>query len=228
MTSINKTNINFRDFAFFSSVKSKKFCEHIEPSVHSVMVTEEGEEVAEIDYGDTELSGREHRELEDNEMYVWLRASHRDDMSERVRLIVTPVQLQCSSTDIFWTPCSSSRSRGPCVRRDLLCDGIVNCGREVSTTDESPAVCRSRVRPGPGVSTDPIVASFLGLVSLSVLATGALLCCCKYFRKPQREQDPPAYLEDGCYQNASAPPASIEDGEDSPPSYNEAMSLRRP
>ena len=212
-------------------MKSRKFCEHIEPSEDSVRVTEEGEEVAEIDHGYIDLKGREYRELEDNEMYVWLRASHRDDMRERVRLIVTPVQLQCSSSDIFWTPCSSSRSRGPCVRRDLLCDGIVNCGRDVSTADESPEVCRSRVKPGPGVSTDPIVASFIGLVSLSVLATGALLCCCKYVRKDQHEQDhlqPPAYLDNGCYQNASAPPASTEDIEDSPPSYTEAMSLRRP
>ena len=194
-------------------------------------MTEEGEEVAEIDYGDTELRGREYMELEDNAMYLWLRVSHRPDLRERVRLIVTPVQRQCSSTDIFWTPCSSARSRGPCVRRDLLCDGIVNCGQEISSMDESPEVCRSRVKPGPGVSTDPLVASFIGLVSLSVLATGALLCCCKYVRKDKREPEsaqPPAYLEDGCYQNASAPPASTEDNEDSPPSYTEAMSLRRP
>ena len=209
-------------------MKSRKFCEHIDQSEHRVRVTEEGEEMAEIDYGDTELSGREHMELEDNEMYLWLRASHR---AARVRLIVTPVQRECSSTDIFWTPCSSSRSRGPCVRRDLVCDGIVNCGQKISSMDENPEVCRSRVRPGPGVSTDPLVASFIGLVSLSVLVTGALLCCCKYLRKDKRGQDPPqppAYLDDGCYQNASAPPASIEDNEDSPPSYTEAMSLRRP
>ena len=116
-------------------------------------------------------------------------------------------------------------------RCDLLCDGIVNCGQEIFSIDESPEVCRSRVKPGPGVSTDPLVASFIVLVSLSVLATGALLCCCKYFRKDKQEQDcaqPPAYLEHGCYQNASAPPASTEDNEDSPPSYTEAMSLRRP
>ena len=225
--------MDFRDFAFISSVKSEKFCEHIEPSAPSVRVTEEGEEVAEIDYGDTELWGREYMELEDNEMYLWLRVSnHHPDLRESVRLIVTPVQRQCSSTDIFWTPCSSSsRTRGPCVRRDLLCDGIVNCGQKVSSIDESPEVCRSRVKPGPGVSTDPLVASFIGLVCLSVLGTGALLCCCKYVRKDKRDQDsvqPPSYLEDGGYQNASAPPASIEDSEDSPPSYTEAMSLRRP
>ena len=221
--------MDFRDFAFISSVKSEKFCEHIEPSAPSVRVTEEGEEVAEIDYGDTGLRDREHMELEDNEMYLWLRVSPSPSDSERVRLIVTPVQVRCSSTDIFWTPCSSSS--GPCVRRDLVCDGIVNCGQEITDTDESSEVCRSRVKPGPGVSTDPIVASFIGLVSLSVFATGALLCCCRYFRKDKRDQDPPlppANLEDVFYQNASAPPVSVGDNEDSPPSYAEAMALRRP
>ena len=77
---------NFRDFAFISSVKSRKFCEHIEPSESSIRVTEEGEQVAEIDYSDPELRGSEYMELEDNEMYLWLRVSnhHPDELMEQM------------------------------------------------------------------------------------------------------------------------------------------------
>ena len=187
-------------------------------------MTEEGEEVAEIDYGDTELRGREHMELEDNAMYLWLRVSHRPDLGERVRLIVTPVQRQCSSTDIFWTPCSSARSRGPCVRRDLLCDGIVNCGQEISSMDESPEVCRSRVKSSPGLGS-PRTPSWPRSLSWSASPSspqGRFSATANMSAKTNENKivlsQPPAYLEDGCYQNASAPPASTEDNEDSPPS----------
>ena len=38
-------------------------------------------------------------------------------------------------------------------RCDLLCDGIVNCGQEIFSIDESPEVCRSRVKSSPGLGS---------------------------------------------------------------------------
>ena len=103
-------------------------------------VDEEGNHVSDIDFGATNLRSREYLELNDNEMYVWLVARPRSQM----RLIVTPVMKTCSRSNTWWTPCSGPGHHGPCVRRDLICDGEVNCG--LDSGDESPSVCRTRVQ----------------------------------------------------------------------------------
>ena len=227
---------DFRDFAFISSIKSRKYCERVDPVTRTVSVTAAGEEVPSIEYGDTPLEARHHAELADNEMYVWLRAAGAGPAE--VRLVVTPVRRRCSSLDVWWTPCSGGA--GPCVRRDLLCDGIVNCGgqqlRAGAAGDEAGATCRTRVQAaGAGADTGQwLVPSFIVFVASSVAGTGALLCCCSHLRrtKLRAEQcgdsgaDPAA-----CYTEASAPPApgTQADTEDSPPSYEEAvLLLRRP
>ena len=227
---------DFRDFAFISSIKSRKYCERVDPVTRTVSVTAAGEEVPSIEYGDTPLEARQHAELADNEMYVWLRAAGAGPAE--VRLVVTPVRRRCSSLDVWWTPCSGGA--GPCVRRDLLCDGIVNCGgqqlRAGAAGDEAGATCRTRVQAaGAGADTGQwLVPSFIVFVASSVAGTGALLCCCSHLRrtKPRAEQRGDSGADTAaCYTEASAPPApgTHADTEDSPPSYEEAvLLLRRP
>ena len=227
---------DFRDFAFISSIKSRKYCERVDPVTRTVSVTAAGEEVPSIEYGDTPLEARHHAELADNEMYVWLRAAGAGPAE--VRLVVTPVRRRCSSLDVWWTPCSGGA--GPCVRRDLLCDGIVNCGgqqlRAGAAGDEAGATCRTRVQAaGAGADTGQwLVPSFIVFVASSVAGTGALLCCCSHLRrtKPRAEQRGDSGADTAaCYTEASAPPAlgTQADTEDSPPSYEEAvLLLRRP
>ena len=202
----------------------------------TVSVTAAGEEVPSIEYGNTPLKARHHAELADNEMYVWLRAAGAGPAE--VRLVVTPVRRRCSSLDVWWTPCSGGA--GPCVRRDLLCDGIVNCGgqqlRAGAAGDEAGATCRTRVQAaGAGADTGQwLVPSFIVFVASSVAGTGALLCCCSHLRrtKPRAEQRGDSGADTAaCYTEASAPPApgTQADTEDSPPSYEEAvLLLRRP
>ena len=228
--------VDFRDFAFISSIKSRKYCERVDPVTRTVRVTAGGEEVPSIEYGDTPLEARHHAELADNEMYVWLRAAGAGAGPAEVRLVVTPVRRRCSSLDVWWTPCAGGA--GPCVRRDLLCDGIVNCGgggQQLRAGDEAGATCRTRVlAAGAGADTGQwLVPSFIVFVASSVAGTGALLCCCSYLRrtKPRAEQRGDSGDTAACYTEASAPPApgNHADTEDSPPSYEEAvLLLRRP
>ena len=227
--------VDFRDFAFISSIKSRKYCERVDPVTRTVSVTAGGEEVPSIEYGDTPLEARHHAELADNEMYVWLRAAGAGAGPAEVRLVVTPVRRRCSSLDVWWTPCAGGA--GPCVRRDLLCDGIVNCGggQQLRAGDEAGATCRTRVlAAGAGADTGQwLVPSFIVFVASSVAGTGALLCCCSHLRrtKPRAEQRGDSGDTAACYTEASAPPApeTHADTEDSPPSYEEAvLLLRRP
>ena len=228
--------VDFRDFAFISSIKSRKYCERVDPVTRTVSVTAGGEEVPSIEYGDTPLEARHHAELADNEMYVWLRAAGAGAGPAEVRLVVTPVRRRCSSLDVWWTPCAGGA--GPCVRRDLLCDGIVNCGgggQQLRAGDEAGATCRTRVlAAGAGADTGHwLVPSFIVFVASSVAGTGALLCCCSHLRrtKPRAEQRGDPGDTAACYTEASAPPApgNHADTEDSPPSYEEAvLLLRRP
>ena len=228
--------VDFRDFAFISSIKSRKYCERVDPVTRTVRVTAGGEEVPSIEYGDTPLEARHHAELADNEMYVWLRAAGAGAGPAEVRLVVTPVRRRCSSLDVWWTPCAGGA--GPCVRRDLLCDGIVNCGgggQQLRAGDEAGATCRTRVlAAGAGADTGQwLVPSFIVFVASSVAGTGALLCCCSHLRrtKPRAEQRGDPGDTAACYTEASAPPApgNHADTEDSPPSYEEAvLLLRRP
>ena len=228
--------VDFRDFAFISSIKSRKYCERVDPVTRTVRVTAAGEEVPSIEYGDTPLEARHHAELADNEMYVWLRAAGAGAGPAEVRLVVTPVRRRCSSLDVWWTPCSGGA--GPCVRRDLLCDGIVNCGgggQQLRAGDEAGATCRTRVlAAGAGADTGQwLVPSFIVFLASSVAGTGALLCCCSHLRrtKPRAEQRGDSGETAACYTEASAPPApgTHADTEDSPPSYEEAiLLLRRP
>ena len=103
-------------------------------------VTDDGDRLTKINFGITPLTSRGYLENSFNEMYLWLqlKPSKIRKSPYQVNLIITPVMSRCTSDNSFWTSCPGSGS-GPCVRRDLVCDGVVNCGQD---SDEDEHVCR--------------------------------------------------------------------------------------
>ena len=74
----------------------------------------------------SQISHRTYTEQSDREMDIWLNIQL---LPENVRyktlaLHVTPVKLECSSEDALYLPCGG---KDICVRRELRCDGMVNC-----------------------------------------------------------------------------------------------------
>ena len=170
-------------------------------------------------------------------MDVWLRLSSQIPASQRsLRLVVTPVLRSCSTSDIWWTPCSQAGS-GPCVRRDLLCDGIINCG----ASEEGGERCRTRVKAGDSGPGTWFLPSLVTLVSSGIFITGLMLFCCTLINRDKirnsfqensgqtgghtRSLSTPVGAT--CYVAASAP-VMDRDLEDRPPSYAEAILLPRP
>ena len=160
-------------------------------------------------------------------MYVWLRlrrpTSYFPQSWRSVRLVVTPVLRSCDTTDIWWTPCSQSGA-GPCVRRDLLCDGLVNCQEE----EETEQRCRTRVKPGEPSPGSWLLPSLVTLVCSGIFVTGFMLFCCSFINRDKirnrfQENQTATRAETAGYEAASAPEL-----DDRPPSYAEAILLPRP
>ena len=57
-------------------------------------------------------------------MDVWLRISTAESWSKSLTLVVTPFKKFCGSQDLQYRQCRYSTK---CVRRELFCDGRVNC-----------------------------------------------------------------------------------------------------
>ena len=207
---------------WISSIKSKKYCDVIPPPVRRVSRLED-KEVNTIDFGDSPLSSREHLELTENEMDLWLRVSS-SQAAVVARLVVTPVLRSCSTSDVWWISCSEGRA-GPCVRRDLLCDGIVNCGAGEETEER----CVSRVRSGEAGPGAWFLPSLVTLVCSGIFITGLMLFCCTIINRDKirtsfRRSRPDTAARPVV---ASAPRLETE-VEDKPPSYAEAIMLPRP
>lgn len=214
----------FRDLFFISSIKSKKYCDVIPPPVRRVSRLAD-KEVNTIDFGYSPLSSREHLELTDNEMDLWLRASS-SQAAVRARLVVTPVLRSCSSSDVWWTSCSGGRGRaGPCVRRDLLCDGIVNCG----AGEEAEERCVSRVREGEAGPGAWFLPSLVTLVCSGIFITGLMLFCCTIINRDKIRTSFHRSRPDSAARQVTASAPRLEtELEDRPPSYAEAIMLPRP
>ena len=158
-------------------------------------------------------------------MYVWLRLSRTSHSPawRSVRLVVTPVRRTCDTSDIWWTPCSQS-GPGPCVRRDLVCDGQVNCGE----AEEAEQRCRPRVQPGQPSPASWLLPSLVTLVCSGIFVTGFMLFCCTFINREKirnsfQENQPGSPPQTEGYEAASAPELA-----DRPPSYAEAILLPRP
>ena len=121
-----------KDFFFVSSIKSQKFCENFE----SRDATENSEESSE---DENDFDSRIFTELGTNEMDVWIKILAGTSLKQ-LRMIVTPLMTECDRHNLWWTRCSSGSG---CVRRDVVCDGVINCDN-----DEEQNMCPPRVTSG--------------------------------------------------------------------------------
>ena len=193
----------FRDLFYISTIKSEKYCGQIPPS----------------------QSGREYLQTEDHRMYVWLRLGGPtfSPAWRSVRLVVTPVLKTCDTSDIWWTPCGQS-GPGPCVRRDLLCDGIVNCGAR----EEAEERCRTRVKTGEPSPGSWLLPSLVSLLCSGIFITGFMLFCCTFLNRHKIRNSFHENQADTRPQTPGYEAATAPELEDRPPSYAEAILLPRP
>ena len=102
-------------------------------------------------------------------MDVWIKILAGTSLKQ-LRMIVTPLMTECDRHNLWWTRCSSGSG---CVRRDVVCDGVINCDN-----DEEQNMCPPRVTSGdadhehvtqhwfvPTVSIDQSEISILILLS---------------------------------------------------------------
>jgi len=132
-----------RDILFITSHRSNKFCGTIEGSLpvppprpttttpltsnatlgRTVKTSKEAE-----DYYATPLAKRVYSERSDQEMDIWIQlAVPPADWPghKTVSLTVTPFKKSCGKDDTTHRRCSSKSSQ--CIRRELFCDGRINC-----------------------------------------------------------------------------------------------------
>ena len=69
---------------------------------------------------------RIYTEEVDKDMDVWIRVAtpDQDNVTKSLTLVVTPFKKFCGSSDQLYRQCRYSTK---CVRRELFCDGRVNC-----------------------------------------------------------------------------------------------------
>ena len=102
----------FRDFAFFTSFKSKKYCDRIDLPTKVTTQTDAGLQWK-LEFGFSPAEAREYVETNDSEMDIWLSISPSESDSllwkRQVRLVVTPVKKRCSKGSSWWWPCQGWR-----------------------------------------------------------------------------------------------------------------------
>jgi len=135
-----------RDILFITSHRSNKYCGTIEgafpatklattPPTGNITSNQEETTVAPR----TPLSKRVYREDSDQEMDIWLQlAVPPTDWPghKTLSITVTPFKKSCKKKDNSYRRCSSSHSY--CIRKELFCDGRINCALEgASPPDET-------------------------------------------------------------------------------------------
>jgi len=149
-----------RDFIVFTSHKSDKKCGVIPPLDLS------GEQLGEDRVA--ELSMREYIETTDKEMDLWLsihppatRAPNKE-----LSLVVTPFKKQCSSGDGYYKRCPGSEK---CIKRELFCDGFVNCDGDPKDEQEEYCLVNSSITNDNAFLSIPIIILIVIFVLLGIM-----------------------------------------------------------
>ena len=110
-----------RDILFVTSHRSKKYCGLVEAPV-----PREGEGVSGFNFPKTPLARRIYAEENDKEMDLWVRVSTPPigARPKTLTLVVTPFKKSCGQQDLYYRQCRYSTK---CIRKELFCDGRVNC-----------------------------------------------------------------------------------------------------
>ena len=117
-----------RDILFVTTHLSQKFC-----GVLDSPVSTEVNGVTKLSFPGSILNTRTYVEDSDREMDIWIHVNspHQDLEEKTITLVVTPFLKTCKRTDRQYQKCGDRRS---CVRKELFCDGRVNC----PWTDKEP------------------------------------------------------------------------------------------
>ena len=111
-----------RDILFVTTHLSRKYCGDVE-----LPVPRSKNGVVRFEFPFTPLARRIYNEEEDKEMDIWININTRDleeNQHKTLTLVVTPFKMSCATRDSLYQQCRFSTK---CVRRELFCDGRVNC-----------------------------------------------------------------------------------------------------
>ena len=110
-----------RDILFVTTHMSRKYCGDIE-----LPVSTQVNGVTKFQFTDSPLNTRIYTEDSDREMDIWIHINSDDrfPIDKILSLVVTPFKKTCKRTDSHYQKCGY---RASCVRKELFCDGRVNC-----------------------------------------------------------------------------------------------------
>jgi len=144
-----------RDFLLFTSHKGRKRCGEVRAARR---VLREDGTLLRLDYGRTSRAQREYVEDVDKEMDLWLAVhpSARGEPAKQLRLVITPFKKQCAGDDYYYRRCPSKAGSGQqCIKRELFCDGQINCGG--TEKDEQQEYCLQHLGGADMFITIPII-----------------------------------------------------------------------
>merc|ERR1719318_599407 len=106
------------------------------------------------------------------DIWVDIYPSDHQQPTKHLKLIVTPFKKVCSKNDYLYKQCPSNNK---CIKRELFCDGVINCDGEEK--DEKDEYClRGSILPGSGIFMSIPVIIIVVLVSLVVIM-GIIVFC---------------------------------------------------
>jgi hypothetical protein len=109
-----------RDILFVTTHLSQKFC-----GVVNLPVSKEVNGVRKFAFPGSTLKTRIFAEDSDREMDIWININSPGDGQEKtLTMVVTPFKKTCKRQDSQYQNCGY---RSSCVRKELFCDGRVNC-----------------------------------------------------------------------------------------------------
>ena len=146
----------------FTSHKSKKRCGVLTPL--DVSGQELGEDMV------AQLARREYIETTDTEMDLWLsiHPPAPGSPNKELSLVVTPFKKQCSSSDGYYKQCPGSKK---CIKRELFCDGFVNCDGDPKDEQEEYCLVNSSISNENAFLSIPIIILIVIFVLLGIMFT---------------------------------------------------------
>jgi len=172
-----------RDFLVFTSHKGPKRCGKWDPARR---VLREDGSLLRLDYGKTPRSRREYIEDVDKEIDLWLvvHPTRKGQPNKQLKLVITPFKKHCAPNDHYYRRCPSTK-QPQCIRRELFCDGQINCGGHEK--DEQIEYCITHL--GSGVDMFMTIPIIILIVVFSIVGLMFLLFLIKMFAthlKPKR------------------------------------------
>jgi len=124
-----------REFLIFTSRKSAKMCQKMD---HTERILRQDGSLYDIDYKGVPHEKREYLETVKREMDIWLAINppKPGEGNKKVQLVVTPVKKKCPVDDRYYRQCPGTDR---CIKRELFCDGIINC--DGAPKDEQEEYC---------------------------------------------------------------------------------------